>query len=157
MPIDCLKDKVTIRPAEYRDMPELCYMVDAYNGPIVRDPEATKKSLAELLSVNGIILGEYNGEVIGGIAAVASPCLFKNELWLNVMFLYIKPKFRRYTKEFIRELEMTLLATKATAISFAVVSEEFDPKSRQLRRWMRLMGYKELEVHFYKRLVKNAD
>lgn len=151
MSIECIDNKVVIRMAEPNDLPEIFNLVDCYDGPVKIDVTKTKNSLRDIVYIHGVFLAEYNDEVIGGVAGIAMPCLFDNDITYCVLFLFIRPEFRKLTTLFIRELELCLLATKCTKITFGMPSSDFYHKSEKMQRYMRILGYKELETHFFKR------
>lgn len=146
MRTDCLQDKVIIRLADPSDLPDIFLLVDAYDGPVAHDKKITKNNLREIVYSKGVFLGVYNDKVIGGVAGFIYPSLFNEEFNYNAMFLFILPEYRRFTKAFITEIELALLGTRATKLTFGFPSNE--PK---MNRFIRMLGYKELETHYQKR------
>lgn len=144
-------DKITIRVAQPNDLPEVFRLVDSVDSEefifeINRDK--LKNSLRELIYVRGALFGECNGQVIGGVAGYALPCMFTDEMLYCCMFLYVKKEFRHLTKKFIQELELTLLPTNAKRLTFGVPEGQ---SSDLMQRFFKMMGYKKLETHYYKR------
>ena len=92
-------------------------------------------------------------QTIGGIAGYVIPCMFTNDVMYSVMFFYVTPEFRFLTSKIIKEVELVLLPTKVTKIVFGVpVFENKNPEI--LMRYYRVMGYKPLEVHYFKRIAQ---
>ena len=141
-------NRVLIRVAEPNDLPELFRLVDSYEMTIEADRDLVKNNLRDLLYIHGVMLGECNGQVIGGVAGYALPCMFTNETLFACMFLYIKKEHRHLTKRFIQELELTFLPTKAKRLTFSTPAT---PEGDKLQRFFRSLGYSELETHFSKR------
>ena len=97
------------------------------------------------------MLAEYEGRIIGGIAGYAIPCMFTNDIIFSVMFFYVEPEFRFLTSRIVKEVELVLLPTKVTKIVFGVPVFE-NKKPEILVKFYRMMGYKPLEVHLFKRI-----
>lgn len=156
MQTECLKDKVILKLADASDLPDIFKLVDAYDGPLPYDKKLTKNNLRDIVYFKGALLGLYNDQVIGGVAGYVLPSLFKDELTFCVMFLFIMPEYRRMTKQFIQEVELSLLGTKVNKIVFGFPSQEADKAAAKMKRFIRILGYKELEVHYQKRFT-DAD
>lgn len=146
---ECLQDKITIKTAQPNDLPEVFKIVDGYCDGKEIDPTKVKNSLRDLIYIQGAFYGEYQGKIIGGVAGYCLPCMFNDDVFFVVMFLYIKNEYRSLTKSFMQELEMAFLPTKVNKIVIAVMN---DQNQRVQKRFLTMAGYKELETHMIKTL-----
>ena len=153
MQTECLKVKVILKLADPKDLPDLFTLVDKYNGGFDIERKLTKNNLREVLYMQGVFLGYFNDRLIGGVAGYAVPSLFKNEITYCAMFIFIMPEFRHLTKQFIAELELALLGTKVSKLVFGLPTDEREPEADKIRRFFKILGYKELETHYYKRFA----
>ena len=142
------KNRVLLKVAEPSDLFDLYRLVDTYELGIEIDRDRVKNSLREMLYIHGVMLAEYNGVVIGGLAGYAIPSMLNDEIIYACMFLYVKKEYRHLTREFIKEFELTLLPTKAKRVTFAALHT---PDGKKLQRFFRMLGYQEIETHFAKR------
>lgn len=145
-----LENTLIIRIAGPDDLPDLFQLVDEYSDGIKHNPRFVKNSLRDLLYIQGVLVGDLNGHVIGGVAGIALPCMWNDDVLFSVMFFYIRNRYRHLTRCFINELEHSLLPTKATKLVFGVPNFGADYEPR--KRFMRMLGYRELETH----MVKNV-
>lgn len=146
MGVEC-SNKLIVRVANEDDWQAINDIVDNYDGLIPYDINKTKDSLKKSLSMQGIALAEYNGQIVGGVSGYMALSLFQEEIVFIVMFLIFKPEYRYLTKLFIKELELMLLTTRCTQIVYGV------PASMPvLERFFGIMGYEKLETHYMKRL-----
>ena len=129
------------------DLPAIFALVDTYCEDMDIDRVITKNSLREMLYVKGVLLVEYNGDLIGGIAGYTLPGMFNRDLFFSVMFFYIIKDYRFLTKSIIKELELVLLTTPVTKICFGVLGSN---TAKKMQRFYRMMGYSELETHMVK-------
>ncbi len=102
-----------------------------------------------MINANCVLMGEIDGETIGLIAGYKVPCLFSDDVLFATMFFYVLPYWRRYTKQFLKEIELCLTPTNITRLVIAVPAFKHFPARR---RFMKMMGYKTLEEHMYKRI-----
>jgi hypothetical protein len=103
-----LENSVVVKLAKPSDMLDVFDLVDNYEGTIPLNVERTKDNLRDIVYGAGVLLGEYNGEVFGGIAGYALPCLFNDEVMYVAMFFYVKKDYRHLTKKFLKEVELVL-------------------------------------------------
>lgn len=142
-----LEHKVVLRVANPVDVVRVFDLVDSYADEALVDKARVKENLKNMIYSKGIILAEYENQIIGGVAGYALPCMFRDEMMFSVMFFYMKRGFRRLTRQVIKELELILLPTPNSSLCFGVMADQ--PK---LGRFMRMMGYQALETHMFKRL-----
>lgn len=153
MNTECVEYKIVIRIAKPDDLPDIFQMVDMYDGNMRHDKKIAKNFIRDILYVQGVLLGYYNDELIGGVAGYSLPSMFSDDLNFCVMFFFMKPHYRRFTKYFIKELELSLLGTRVTKIVFGFPAPGMDEQSEKARRFIKIMGYKEMETHYYKSFV----
>ncbi len=135
--------------ARPNDLPALFELVDSYSEEFEHDKTVAKNSLREIVYMNSVLLVEFEGKYIGGIAGYMLPGLFNKELYFSTMFFYVIKEFRFLTKRIMKELELVLLPTEITKIVYSIpVGENFEKR----KRFMRIMGYNELETHMIKDL-----
>lgn len=153
----CLDNKIVLHIADPSDLPAIYKLVDLYRDDVDNpamgfnvNKDIAKAYLRDLTYLKGSVLVERNGEYIGGIAGHVMPGAFTQDLIFSVMFFYIRPEFRCFTWNIIKELKLVLLPTKVTRIVFGVLANE---ESAKRQRFMRMLGYKPLEVHMEKRLT----
>jgi hypothetical protein len=143
----CLEHDVIIHMAEPNDLPAIFQLVDSYCDELDIDRVRAKNSLREIVYLKSVLLVEYKGEYVGGIAGYVLPGLFTKDMFFSTMFFYVKKEFRFLTKQIIKEVELVLLPTPVTKIVYGVPSGSASEKHQ---RFMRMMGYKELETHLSK-------
>lgn len=149
-----LEHKVILHIANANDLPEVFELVDDYDGEIAIDKTKTKNNLREIVYMQGAMLFEYEGTIIGGVAAYVCPCMFTNDVIYTAMFFYVREQFRFLTVEIIKEMELVLLPTKVTKIVFGVPIIDNKNAHKLIRRF-KMLGYEPLETHMYKR-ISNA-
>lgn len=146
--------------AQREDKDKVDLLVNSYSGEIPYNSERTKKYLDEMLEDGRIFLGEFSGELIGGIAGLNQPCMFQEQNMFMVMFFTMLPAYKFLTKHFIESVE-DRLSQSCSMITFGVPASHLDEHSERLSRFFMLLGYKELETQFYKNLgdkdVKGKD
>ncbi len=144
-----LEDKrlVVLRCAEPSDLFKIYSFCDEYDDGIDINRNKAKESLREFVYADAVLMVEYDGEIVGGIAGYVQEGMFTDDVMFSVMFFYMKRDFRRLTKRVIKELEATLRTTKVTKIVFSI---PFGSKSDRLERYYRIMGYATLETHYQK-------
>ena len=147
----CLEREVIIKIAKPNDLPNIFEFCDQYNDGMNIDRTKSKLAIRDLVYLDGALLAEYEGETIGGIAGITMPCMFTNDIIFQVMFFYVDPEYRSLTGKIIKEVELVLLPTKVTKIVFGVPIFE-NKKPEILVKYYRMMGYKPLEVHLFKRI-----
>jgi len=148
-----IENKVVIRLASPSDLLDIYKVIDTYDGAMEHDKNRLKISIREILYYQGVFVGVYNDEIIGGVAGYAVPALFKDEISYCALFFYIVPKYRHLVRGFIKELELILVGTKCAKIVYAFPTEKNDPRGGRMRKFIQLMGYTELETHFEKRFT----
>lgn len=143
-----------------KDKDKIEFLSDSYNGAIPYNSERAKKYLDSMMKDGRVILGEFNGELIGGIAGVRQPCMFQEKNMFMVMFFTMLPSYKFMTKRFVEAVE-EVLSYNCSMITFGVPSIHLDEHSDRLSKFFTLLGYKELETQFYKNLgeedVKRED
>lgn len=147
--VDTLTNKVVLRIANPNDLPEIFLLVDQYHEELEIDRSRTKNALRDLLYIQGCILAEYNGKAIGGVAGVCFNGCFTDEVIFFIQFLFVHRDYRFLTRELIKEVELSMLPTKATKIVYGIPNGNNYAKKQ---RFMKMLGYNELEVHVYKNL-----
>ena len=145
--LNCLEHKVIVHMARPDNLPQIFHLVDSYSDSLTINKNKAKNALRELVYINGVLLFKFDKEVIGGIAGFVTPSMFTDDTLFNVLFFYVKKDFRHLTKEIIKEFELVLLPTSVNKIIFGVLGNESYEKQK---RFMRMMGYKELETHMVK-------
>ena len=141
-------NRVILRIAGPNDLPDIFRLVDSYEDGFMMDSDTLKNHLRDMVYIHGVIIAEYNGVVIGGVAGYALPCMFTEEILYSCMMFYVKKQYRRLTKSFVKELEMFLLPTNAKRLIFSTLAT---PDGYKLQHFFRSLGYTELETHFAKR------
>ena len=149
MQVETTKTEITFKVAELDDLPIVLTFVEQYNDGIKIDPTRVKNSLRELVLISGIFLIFNEDKVIGGIGGYVAPSLLTDDLVFNVMFFYVVPESRRWTKRIILEMELILLPTKATMIVYGIPAAGRMPA---LYRFFRMMKYEPIETHVGRRL-----
>lgn len=150
---ETLTNKIVLRIAEPNDLPDIFSFVDLYDDGLDIDRKKAKNSLRDLLYIQGVILGHYNGKAIGGVAGICFNGFFTDDIIFFIQFLFIHPEHRSLTKRFIEEVELSMLATKATKIVFGIPNgNNYEEK----QRFLRILGYKELETHMVKNFKKDG-
>lgn len=147
-----LTNKVVIHLATDADLPAIYGFADNYDDYPVDstiEPARIREIAKGIVDLQSVLMGTVNGETIGVFGGYIIPCLFTNDVFFQTMFFYVIPKFRRYTREFLKEAELALTPTKVTRIVIGIAAyARFGSK----KRFMKMMGYKTLEEHFYKRI-----
>ncbi len=149
----CLGNSIVINIAQASDLSVIFSFCDEYNDGMKIDRTRAKNALRDLVYIQGVMLVEYEGRIVGGIAGYVTPCMFTNDVIFSVMFFYVEPSFRFLTPRIVKEVELVLLPTKVTKIVFGVPIFE-NRKPLELVRFYRLMGYKPLETHLFKRISR---
>ena len=145
----CLDHSVVIHIAKPSDLLDVFDLVDEYADGIKIEKGRTKQSLRDLVYSGQVMVFKYEETTIGGVAGYNSPCLFTDDVFYNVMFFYVRQQFRFLTKEIIKEMELVLLPTKVTKLVFGI---PISKHSEKYKRYYKMMGYRELETHVYKRI-----
>lgn len=147
-----LANKVVVRLATIKDLAFVHAITDGYDEEpidVVINRARIKEIAPGMINAHCVLMGEINGETIGLIAGYKLPCLFSDDVLFSTMFFYVLPYWRRYTKDFLKEIELCLTPTNITRIVIAVPAfKQFAAR----RRFMKIMGYKTLEEQFYKRI-----
>lgn len=141
-------NRVVLKVAQPNDIPEIYRLVDSYQDGYAMIGDTLKNNLRELVYISGVVLVEFEGKIVGGIAGYALPCMFTNEILYQCMMFYVKKEYRYLTRQIIRELEMTLLPTNAKRLVFSTLAT---PDGDKLQRFFHSLGYRELETHWEKR------
>lgn len=152
-----IKDTVVIRQAQYpKDINSLVEMVEEYahTGEIPINIEVTRNSLIDMINQGNVFVGSRNNADIGAVAGYEFNFLFSGEPTFCVMFMFMKGQQGSFTREFLKELELCLMATKFKTLTIGIPSHEFDEDGPKLERFFQILGYKPLEKHFYKRLCQ---
>ena len=142
-----LEHSVKLRVAEPIDICSVYEFVDAYNDGMIIDRIRTKDSLREMVYNNCVLLAECRSILIGGIAGYIAPGVFTDDKIFSTMFFYIIKEYRHLTRRAVKEIELMLLTTKVTKIVFGVLANK---NSEKQKRFMRMLGYSELESHMAK-------
>lgn len=145
----CLGSKVIIRIAEPNDLPEIFRFCDEYSDGLEINRDKAKNSLRDILYLQGVLMFDYEGKKIGGVAGYVMPCMFTDDVMFSIMFFYVRKEFRFLTKQIIKEIELVMLPTKATKIVFGVPMTK---NYNSMIRYFRMMGYTPLETHMEKRI-----
>lgn len=136
-----------LRLATPADLFTIYELIDSYDGPISHDKGRVKNFARDLVYSDGVFLVEHDNCVIGCVAGIASPVMFRDEITLSVLFIYVRREWRKHTRTVIRELERMLWTTKATRLTFGITAG-----NETLERFFRMMGYRKLETHYEKRI-----
>lgn len=147
--MDAILDNIDIKVADPNDLPEVFLIVDDYAEDLPIDRTRVKNYLREILYCSGVLLGNYRGKVIGGVAGYAVPNMLTEEIMFVVMFFFIRKQYRQLTGRFIKELELALLPTKCNRITFGAMNT---PRGNLQQRYLKMHGYSVLETHLSKRL-----
>ncbi len=145
----CLDHKIILNVAVPNDLPVLFDLVNEYDEELKIDKTIAKNSIREMVYHQGAVLAEYDGIVVGAIIGYVLPGAFTEDLIFSTIFFYVSKDYRHLTKQIIRELELSILPTKVTKIVFGVIA---DRNYSKRKRFMRMMGYSELETHYEKRI-----
>lgn len=122
------------------------YMLEAKNFPVNMDRRCLKASLSNMVDNKGVYMGSVNDEVIGAIAGLHTMSPLSLDGVYSSMLLYVKPRLRKYTKEFICSVRDML---NKTSVSLFVVGVPNYGEFEKNKRFMGFMGFKELESHLY--------
>lgn len=149
-----IKAQVRVRPATKYDLVDLLVFADQYarecgNKIPNYDLDHTKSSIQAYLDKQQIIIGEIEGYPMGAMAGSIHECLFTKEAIFASMFFYVPKSLRRFTREFLKEVEISFLPSKVTRLVIGIPG--FEDHNR-LARFMGIMGYQTLETHFYKKV-----
>lgn len=144
-----LARSVIIHIAEPDHLPQVFQLVDTYCDELDIDRTIAKNSLRNIVYAKGVMLVEYEGKYVAGIAGLVLPGLFTNDWFFSTMFFYVVRGYRFLTREIIKEIELVLLPTKVNRLVIGIPNGENYDKQQ---RFMRMMGYKELETHMEKRI-----
>ena len=147
----CLDHSVVIKAAEPNDLPDVFALIDTYNGETMHDKTMVKNNVRDMVYMQGVMLVEYNGEVIGGIAGYVTPSMYTSDIILSIMFFYVRHGFRHLTKKIIDELELVMLPTSVTKIVFGILAHDNVHYEKQIR-YFKMAGYHLLETHLFKRI-----
>jgi len=140
-------------------MPQLNQMYDQYSGEEMNivgadyDPNLVDQSLQFMIKQQGVVVMVKEGRIQGCIAGHYVPNHFANELMFVAMFLYVRPGFRNYTAQFIRETCQYLQAQNTKRF---IVSSPAFKHSDKLDRFYEMLGFELLEKHYYK-ILEHAD
>lgn len=144
-----LDNKVIVHLAEPLDLISVYALVDEYADGVDIDRNKTKNALREMVYANGVLLFEYNNFVVGGVAGYVMPSMFTDDSFFMSMFFYVRKEYRNLTKQCIKELELCILPSRITKLIFGVLALD-NIKYNKQKRYFKMLGYKELETHFYK-------
>ncbi len=140
---------IVIHVAGIDDLLDLYNLVDVYSDEIQIDKNRAKLSIREMVYMDSTMLFEYRGLIVGAIAGYTMPGTFTDSVIFSAMFFYMLPEYRYLTKHVIKEIELVLLPTKVNKIVFSVPA---NGKAPLMRRFWKMLGYKELEIHMCKRI-----
>ena len=144
-----LANSVSLKLANADDLPAIFLLVDDYAGEIDIDRTKAKNSLRDMVYIKGVLLVEFEGRVIGGVAGYTLDGLFNDDIVFSVMFFYIMKEFRFLSRKTITELEFSLMPLKINKLVFGV---PFNDDSEKYKRFYKTMGYSEMETHVQKRI-----
>lgn len=143
-----LMNKVIVSIAVEKDLPMIYRMIEGYSGNQPIDRVKVMQAARDLVSIHGVLVADVNAEPIGIMAGYVMNSLFTDDVMFSTMFFYVKPEYRRYAREFMKEVELVLLPTKVNKIVIGIpyfVHPTF-------KRFLHMMGYSELEAHYQKRI-----
>lgn len=106
--------------------------------------------LADMVSKNGVIIAELEDKtVIGGIGGFCAPSSFTSDVLFVGIFFYFQPKHRRAVPLFLQMLNHLLSRSQINKLVIAA-----PPGTGKLYH---LLGFKELETHYYKEVTREAQ
>lgn len=145
-------NKVVINLATDSDIPAIHGFADNYDDfPVDAevDPQRIKDITKQMIDLQSVLMAKVDGVTIGVFGGYIFHSLFTKDIMFQSMFFYVIPKYRKHTREFLKEVELALIPTKVTRIVIGVAAfKRFEAQ----RRFFKMMGYKTLEEHFYKRI-----
>ena len=141
-----------IRLAEEKDLPQIYKLgfdsysekiVEQYNGKVNKDK---CRKLAETLVKNkSVFVGVIEGGIAGAMLGTIVESGFDSEVIYNSMFFFLKPEYRKFSKQFINDVAEILKFTAATR--FVIGMPAFNG-GEKMERFLSIMGFKKLESHF---------
>lgn len=145
---------IVINQAEESDLQEVLSLAECYaagNEWLEIDVEQTKKNVNDMFQRGYVFLGQWENKTIGGVAGYLLPCFYNNDIFFCTGFLFIKKEYRFLTRKFIKAVEKFLRATTANKLFFGITAGK---NLEKRKRFFRILGYRELEVHMVKDLMK---
>ena len=148
-----------IRLAEEKDLESIyklgfesysAEMVSSY-GSIINKDKARR--IAETMVKNkSVFVAIIEKEVAGAMLGTFTESGFDDEIIYNSMFFFMKPEYRKFSKQFINDINEVLKLTTTTR--FVIGNPEFN-NGPEMERFYSMIGFKKIESH-YIREVKRA-
>lgn len=147
---DCSVTKdIQLIQATQEDLVYVVGLIESYRDGMECDIDIIVDNAIKMIDMDQVLLVYHDGKPIGCVSGVVAPCLFRKGMIFSVMFFYVKIGWRHLTKHILKELEMLLLPTNSSMITYGIPEES--ENSAEMERFFRIMGYKKLETHYYKR------
>jgi hypothetical protein len=147
MQSETLTNRVIVRKAVPDDLSTIEGMLEEYNQEYVIDVARTVQSVNLMINLGLVLLGEYEDEVIGGMAGLVLDGTFEYRQIYFVHIFYVDYDYRHLTREFLKEAELCILPTSIKAM---VLGVPMGARHDKLKRFYRMMGYSTLETHMCK-------
>jgi hypothetical protein len=142
-----------IRLATKDDLDEIYQLFDNYTKETLRDystifdKDKAQQAISRLVRINCAFIGIESEKIIGGMAGVITPCLFSSDIIFNSLFFFIHEDYRRFTKEFLRQVEEAFKKTKITRL---IIGHPAMNNGKVVDRFYRMLGFQKLEIQYFK-------
>ena len=142
-----------VRFAELKDIVNINEFYKDYQGESIKRFGAvfsrlqTASTIQRLTEQGSVIIGEFEGKIIAGIAGLFSPCGMTQDIMFCSLLFYVQPDKRNHTKQFIKEVEI-LLKDKATMFVIGIPADD----GNKMERFFSMIGFDRLETNLYKRI-----
>lgn len=138
------------------DVPAIEELYRSYTGEQIKDvavydPNVVLESVVRMVNDHAVIVAELDGKIIGAVSGYIIPGHFSRDFFFVAMFLYLKPEARQHTAAFLICLQAILITTPATKL---VLSVPLGPDSEAFGRFYRMQGFRRIEEHFAKDIVR---
>ena len=144
---------MNIRFAEEKDLEAIYELYKHYTGDnikqynVILNKEKITENIRSFVMNKCGLVAEVNGEIVGGLAGIITPCLFTNDVMFMSMFLYFPEKHRKYVVTFIKGVEEILERTNVTRL---VVANPAFENADKMDRFYTMLGFQKLETHYVK-------
>ena len=149
-----------IRLAEEKDLPAIYELgFDSYSAEVVAtygsvvDKDKCRKIAETMVKNKTVFLAISERNIIGAMLGIFTNSGFDSEVIYNSMFFFMKTEYRKFTKQFINDVENLLKLTTATR--FIIGNPEFN-NGPEMDRFYSIMGFKKLETHYIKPIIKEV-
>ena len=150
-----------IRLAEEKDLPAIYELgFDSYSAEVVAsygsiiDKEKARKIADTLVKNKTVFVAIIEGSIGGAMLGTITQSGFDSEIIYNSMFFFLKPEYRKFSKQFIDYVSEILKNTTVTR--FVIGNPEFN-HGAEMDRFYSMIGFRKLETHYIREVKKDAS